>query len=118
MLTTIVAAVLLGQYGYLQAPLPIYNPAGYHRRYPEYIFPYVSGVGNPKVIELPGIEEAGVVQRVDVANQMITLRLPHETVLVHYGPKTYWTGSPTDLRPGVAISVNEVKRRITILGGR
>lgn len=118
----ILAATSVSQYGYgygyYQQPLPVYNPAGYHRRYPEYIFPYVSGVGNPKTIELPGVEEVGRIEKIDVKASMLTVRLPTEVVYVHYGPKTYITGSFAELRPGTVISINEVKRRITILGDR
>jgi hypothetical protein len=125
----LMAATLAGQYvqplardrvyGYgYQTPLPYYDPAGYHRRYPEWVGSVVSGVGNPRTINLPGVEQTGRVESVDFENQLITLRLPTETVRLHYGPRTYWDGTYEDLKPGTVLSFNESKHRITIIGGQ
>jgi len=118
MVTTLIVAALFGQY-YLPTPAPIFNPEGYQLRYDGFGYvngPFAPPVGRPQLIELAGVEEVGRVERIDTIRQLITVRLPGEVVVVHYGPKTVWHGVLSDLKPGVMLSINETKRRITIMG--
>lgn len=105
---SLVAALAVGQL--YQAPRPIYDPAGYHRIYPEWIGSYVSGVGNPRTIEMPVPPLEGDVTGVNYQTCMIAVTLDDgEKVLVHYGPGTIFRGNQSGRR----IAIDKMNRSLT-----
>ena len=104
---------------------PAYDPIGYYRYYsgsgfytlaPTPVFP-------PKVISIrPGLtDRPGVTGRViglDERARSITLRMPAETVSVHFGPGTRFRsvdGGFPEIRPGAIINVD--RETITVVAG-
>ena len=110
MFAAFVAAALVGQYVGFQTPRPIYDPAGYHRMYPEWIGSYVSGVGNPRVINFPYQPTRGYVTGINYQTCMIAVTLEDgEDVLVHYNKYTIIRGNPSGRR----IEIDKMERSLT-----
>jgi hypothetical protein len=95
----------------------LYRGLGYYNFAPP-------AIANPKVIipsraitSLPGI--TGRVVALNERQQLITLRLPAETVEVPYGPLTQFRAADGDfpeITPGILINVS--RNMITVIGSR
>jgi len=112
----ILAAGMVGQFIPLP-PLPAYNPAGYHRRYPEYVFPVGPPVGNPWHHNFSIYALIGNVESVDRRNRRFVLRTPMERLEVRYNSRTLWLNAG-HLKPGITVAVDQMTRSITFLPGQ
>lgn len=111
----ILAAAMLGQYAMpYMPPLPAYDPAGYHRQYPEWVGPAAHGVGNPQIIQLPRTALLGNVVSVNRPKHYFVMRTPVEVLEVHYGKGTVWKGVG-HLRPGITLAVDQMSRSVKFM---
>lgn len=103
---------MLGQL--YQAPLPQYDPAGYHRAYPEWIGPAVHGVGPTRTIRIPTPMDSGTIKAWNPQKQLFSVQLTSgETVLVHYGQHTpFWGTGP--VKVGRQIFIDKMNRSIIL----
>ena len=107
------------------APSWFYDPIGYSRFYSGAGY-YPLGrqvIANPKVIvprrapmSLPGV--TGRVVALDEGQRLITVRLPAETVRIHYGPETSWRSVGDEfpeIKAGAIINADVEQGTITVL---
>lgn len=110
---TLILAASLGQF--MMPTMPAYNPAAYHRQYPEYIFgPPAPPVGNPQLFNWGPYDLVGNVESVDRVNHRFILRTPMERLEVRYTRQTMWV-NVGHLEPGVTVSIDQMARSVSFL---
>ena len=92
---SLIATMLVGQYIFPPARtfVPYYTPLGANLATPDpgpgWWAPPVAETKSIVVTPFP-IEYQGIVTGFDIPSRMITLRMRHETIKIHYHPQTLW----------------------------